>query len=56
MKVNRIATIQMRMTPGEKEIAERMARRDRMTVSEWVRQAIRERAKRVGLWPPAEVK
>ena len=45
-------TLRIRITPEEKATAARLAARERLSTSAWVRDMIRQNARTCGLWPP----
>jgi len=46
------ASVRVRINPAEKLALRAVARVERRNMSEVIRDAIRERARRLGLWPP----
>jgi len=48
-------TLRLRITPEEKVVAARLASRERLSTSEWVRSCIRANARELGLWPPPDM-
>ena len=53
--VHKTEDIRIRVAPAEKALARRLAAIECQNVSEWVRGAIRQRARACGMWPPAEM-
>jgi len=53
--VERTSIVSLRANTAERAALLALARRERRTVSEFLRETIREQARAAGLWPPAEM-
>ena len=47
--------LRLRLTPEEKAIAARLAARERLSMSGWVRDQIRQGGRACGMWPPPDM-